>query len=558
MKKTTLVIIIAAVLVGALGIYYYQKNIYSKDILKLEILGPSNTSLLEEVEYIVKYKNNGEARLEEPELIFEYPKYSIPVGEDATRVTKDENELGGAIYPGEERTISFKGRILGKEGDIKTAKVSLSYKPKDLKARYESSTSFTTLLEKVPLTFEFDLPTNIESGKEIKFKLNYFSNANYPLSDLRVLMDYPSDFEFVKSNPSSLDEKEWDIGLLNKADGGRIEITGKIMGDIGEEKILRAQLGSWYDGEFVLLKEAIKGISIIKPTLYITQNINNNPEFVVDPGDSLHYEIFFRNIGENILTDMTLQVTLTGSALDFNTLRTVDGVYEDGDNSILWDWRRVSDLQLLTPHEEGKVEFWINTKNSWSINSTEDKNPEIKTNVYLSQVKGEFINKVNSKIEITQKGFYEDEVFGNSGFIPPKVGETTTYTISWQAKNYFNDMTDVKAKAILPYNVRLTGQIFPEEEADKFTFDSGSRELVWNVGDLLVGQGILNLPPSIFFQVALSPYDSQKNQAAELISQARLTGRDQWTNVNLESVDVGINTLLPNDPSINVSDGLVQ
>ena len=558
MKKTTLFIIIAAVLVGALGVYYYQKNIYSKDIIKLEILGPEETNLLEEVEYIVKYKNNGSTRLEEPELIFEYPKYSSPVGEDAIRVTKDEDELGGAIYPGEERTISFKARLLGKEGDIKTAKVSLSYKPKDLRARYESSTSFTTLMEKVPLTFEFDLPTDIESGKEIKFKLNYFSNANYPLSDLRILLDSPSNFELLRSNPSSLDEKEWEIGLLNKADGGRIEITGKIMGDIGEESILRAQLGSWYDGEFVLLKEAIKGISIIKPTLYITQNINNNPEFVVDPGDSLHYEIFFRNIGEDILTDMTLQVTLSGSALDFNTLRTVDGQYEDGDNSILWDWRRVSDLQLISPQEEGKVEFWINTKNSWGIDNTDDKNPEIKTKVYLSQVKEEFINKVNSKIEITQKGFYEDEVFGNSGLLPPKVGETTTYTISWQAKNYFNDMKDVKVKAILPYGVRLTGQIFPEEAADKFTYDSGSRELVWNVGDLLVGQGILNLPPSIFFQVALTPEASQKNQAAELISQVRITGQDQWTNVNLENVDVGINTLLPNDPSINVSDGLVQ
>ncbi len=558
MKKTTLFIIIAAVLVGALGVYYYQKNIYSKDIIKLEILGPEETNLLEEVEYIVKYKNNGSTRLEEPELIFEYPKYSSPVGEDAIRVTKDEDELGGAIYPGEERTISFKARLLGKEGDIKTAKVSLSYKPKDLRARYESSTSFTTLMEKVPLTFEFDLPTDIESGKEIKFKLNYFSNANYPLSDLRILLDSPSNFELLRSNPSSLDEKEWEIGLLNKADGGRIEITGKIMGDIGEESILRAQLGSWYDGEFVLLKEAIKGISIIKPTLYITQNINNNPEFVVDPGDYLHYEIFFRNIGEDILTDMTLQVTLSGSALDFNTLRTVDGQYEDGDNSILWDWRRVSDLQLISPQEEGKVEFWINTKNSWGIDNTDDKNPEIKTKVYLSQVKEEFINKVNSKIEITQKGFYEDEVFGNSGLLPPKVGETTTYTISWQAKNYFNDMKDVKVKAILPYGVRLTGQIFPEEAADKFTYDSGSRELVWNVGDLLVGQGILNLPPSIFFQVALTPEASQKNQAAELISQVRITGQDQWTNVNLENVDVGINTLLPNDPSINVSDGLVQ
>ena len=557
-KKSTLVIVTIGIIIGLAGLYYYQRNVYSKDILKLEILGTEETDLLNEIEYIVKYKNNGNTRLEDPELNFEFPEYSIFENGESQRVTKNSDDLGGAIYPGEERTIIFKARLLGKEGEAKTAKATLSYRPKNLKARYESSTTFTTLLKKVPLTFEFDMPSNVDSGKDLKVRLDYFSNANYPLSDLGVTVEYPSDFEFISSNPSALDKTEWDLGLLNKAEGGRIEISGKITGEVGEEKIFQANLGTWYDGEFVILKEAVKGINIIKPTLYITQNINNNPEFVADAGDYLHYEVFFRNVGEDFLTDMSLQVALSGSAFDFGTIRALDGVYESGDNSILWDWRGVADLQLLSPQEEGKVEFWIKLRDSWEIADVKDKNPTITTKVYLSQVKEEFVNKVNSKMEVSQKAFYADEVFGNSGSIPPQVGENTTYTITWQVKNYYNEMKNVKVKATLPQSVRLTGQIFPDEEASKFTFDSSSRELVWSVGDMLVAQGVLNTTPSISFQVSLYPTVSQRGTMAELISGATVTGQDQWTNEIISATTGLKNTSLPDDPTISAGQGIVQ
>ena len=178
-KFITFLIIIAAIS-GLIGFWNWQRNIYSKETLKLEILGPENIELTKEFEYLVKYKNNGNIRLEEPKLIFEYPSHSIldatlppPTGKSLRQEIGAEI-LGDAIYPGEEKTISFKARLIGKEGETLTAKALLSYRPKNLKARYESSTTFTTQIKSVPLTFEFDLPSKIESGKDLKFRLNYY------------------------------------------------------------------------------------------------------------------------------------------------------------------------------------------------------------------------------------------------------------------------------------------------------------------------------------------------------------------------------------------------
>ena len=559
MKKFTLVIVLLAAIAGVAGLYYYQRNIYSKEILKLEILGPTETELVQEIEYIVKYKNNGNTRLEEPELIFEYPEYSIPSEGSSQRVTKNAEDFGGAIYPGQEQTFSFKARLLGKEGAVKQAKATLSYRPKNLKARYESSTTFTTLIKKVSLTFDFDLPTKIESGKDFDFKLNYFSNVDYPLSDLRVTVEYPSNFEFIESVPQSLEKTEWDVGLLNKAKGGRISITGKLRGEIGEEKVFQAKLGTWREGEFILLKEIAKGVEITKPSLYVSQQINGNPGYIASPGDSLHYQISFKNLGEDIFTNLFLIVKLEGEAFDFDTLKAPQGTFETGDNSIIFDWKRVSKLQFLDAGEEGEAEFWVGLKDDWPISSSEDKNPEIKTDVYLSQIQEQFVNKVNSKLEIVQKVYFQDEVFGNTGSMPPKAGEGTTYTIMWQARNFYNDVSGVKVKAKLPSNVDLTGNIFPEGGVSNFTFDSESREIVWSVGDLKVSEGIAGTAaPNLSFQVRLTPYANQVGQTPEIIGEATISGEDQWTGEIIRGTSPAQNTTLPDDPTITGEQSIVQ
>jgi len=559
MKKFTIIIILLAAVAGIAGLYYYQRNIYSKEILKLEILGPEETELVQEIEYIVKYKNNGNTRLEEPELIFEYPEYSIPSEGSSQRVTKNADDFGGAIYPGQEQTFSFKARLLGKEGAVKQAKATLSYRPKNLKARYESSTTFTTLIKKVSLTFDFDLPTKIESGKDFDFKLNYFSNVDYPLSDLRVTVEYPSDFEFVESVPQSLEKTEWDVGLLNKAKGGRISITGKLRGEIGEEKVFQAKFGTWREGEFVLLKEIAKGVEITKPSLYVSQQINGNPRYIASPGDSLHYQISFKNLGEDIFTNLFLIVKLEGEAFDFDTLKAPRGTFETGDNSIIFDWKRVSKLQFLDAGEEGEVEFWIGLEDEWPISSSEDKNPEIRTNVYLSQIQEQFVNKVNSKLQIVQKVYFQDEVFGNTGSMPPKAGEGTTYTIMWQVRNFYNDVNGVKVKAKLPSNVELTGNIFPEDGSSNFTFDSESREMVWSVGDLKVSEGVAGTAaPNLSFQVRLTPYANQTGQTPEIIGEATISGEDQWTGEIIRGTSPTVNTTLPDDQTVTGEQSIVQ
>ncbi len=548
-----------AVIIGSIGFWYYQKNFYSKESIKLEILGPETAETTEEIEYIVKYKNNGNIRVEEPILIFEYPNGSILENNAELRQTIEEKELGSAIYPGEEKIFKFKARLMGRENEPKTAKAWLSYRPKNLKAKYESETSFTTQISKVPLTFEFDLPTKIEANKEIEFRLNYFSISEYPLSDLTIKIEYPNDFEFIESNPQALENIEWNINSLNKAQGGRIEILGKLFGNTGEQKLFKAELGIWKNGEFILLKQIFKGVEIIEPSIFVSQQINGNPEYVANLGELLHYEIFFKNIGEKALTNLFLVAKLEGNAYDFNSIKAPYADFNEGDNSIIFDWKKIPELQFLDGFEEGVVEFWINLKPEMDIQNSKNKNLSIKNKVYLSQ-QYEFATKINTKLETKQSVFYEDEVFGNTGPVPPKIGEATTYTVMWNLKNYYNDVKNAKIKAVLPLTVELTGKIFPEEQETKFAFDPLSREIVWEIGDLIAGQGILQEldSPNIAFQIKFIPDSEQAEQTAELMSATEFSAEDIFTGQILTVNSEAINTDLPDDETISHEQGIIE
>jgi len=552
-RKTILFLVVAFVVIGVIGFWAWRSGTYSKEVLKLEILGPAEADLGQEVEYIVKYKNNGNFRLENPQLVFEPPSLSMKDGEIFRNQVLGVETLGEAIYPGEEKNISFKVRLLGKEGESKLVKATLSYQPKDLKAKYESSTTFTTTIKSAPLTFEFDLPTKINSGEDFRFRLNYFSNLDYSLSGIRIQLDYPSDFEFIESVPKSLEKTDWDIPVLNKGQGGRVEVAGRVSADAGEVKIFRAKMGIWKDGEFILLKEAEKGLEVVNPTIYLRQEINKNPQYSAVPGEWLHYEIYFKNIGDDSLNNLFMVTKLTGDAFDLQTIKSDVGNCQPGDNSVIFDWRKISKLQYLAPTDEGMVDFWIKVKDD--LGSA--KNPSLRNKVFISQIEQEFVTKVSSKMELVQKGYYQDEVFGNSGPVPPVVGEPTTYTVMWYVKNYYSDVRDVKVKAVLPEGVELTGKIFPEDASSKFAFDSQSREIVWSVGDIVKGEGVLASGRNIAFQVSFTPAESQRGKTPNLINEVVITGEDSWTDNILQSTTPPLDTNVPDD-TVSGGKGVVQ
>lgn len=533
-----LVILAAA---GVLGFWYWRDSIFSKEILRLEILGPDTAKAGDEIEYTVKYKNNGNFTLETPKLIFQLPDNSL-TEDGKLRLSQDV----GDIYPGVEGSVTFKTRLLGKEGDLKTAHAWLSYVPKNLSARYEGDTTLTTKIDTVPITFTYDVPSKIEKGKEISYAINYFSNIDYPLENLSIKIDSTDGFNLTSSSPISLDNTEWKLAVLQKAQGGRISFRGLATADSGSHLNFSAHLGMWQDGSFLVIKDVTEDVEIISPLLFVSEQINNSSNYTASPGQQLHYDIFFRNIGASPFDNIFALARLSGAAFDLSTLQSDDGQVRQNDNLIVFDFKQIPALAHLLPQQEAKVSFDVKLKNNWAIADSEKNNTILKNEVDVSDIHQEFDAKVNSNVSLSQKAYFSPQAgITNSGPVPPQVNKATTYTIVWQAQNSLNDVKNVKVRAVLPQGVVLTAKISPDTQLPNFSLDSNSRQIVWSAGDFMA-----NAPtplPSIAFQVSLTPSFQMQGKLATIIGQATISGEDQATGAVVSTTAPAVSTDLPDD-----------
>jgi len=549
-----IMVVIIIVLIG-LSAWFWWRNIYSRDVLKLEILAASEAEAGQQIDYIIRYKNNGSTRLENPRLVFEFPENTVMAeelrsSEDDRIILRGVNrvEVGlDEISPGEERTEELTGYIFGREGATATAKATMYFKPKNLNVEYDAETTHTIQITGVPITFDFHLPSRVDAEKEFSFDINYYSRIDYPISNLRVKIDYPSEFAFSQSRPSpSFEDSEWEIGVLNKNEGARIEISGSLKGEPSQIRVFRANLGFWQDDRFVLLKESTRGTEIATPLLYITYRINEKVQHVASPGEYLHYEIFFRNTGNDPLENLFMTVKLDRDLLDFDRVQIEEGVFQRGTGTIIWDSKDISELGLLSPMQEGKVSFWAKVKDD-----VEKINPEIEVETSLSQIRKRITTKVNTEMTFSQGVFFGKGPFDNYGPQPPRAGFSTSYTVNWKIKNTSSEVKDLKAVATLPQGVRLSGEIYPDDA--QITFDSGSREVVWNIESISPQS-----EKETYFQIIFDPTSEQRGDTAELISEAVAIGRDGWTDLMVRKTSPSRSTDLPDDESISEETGIVE
>ena len=509
MSKKILLFIALAVVValGAIGFWLYRDAIFSKEIVRLEILGPERAKMGEEITYTVKYKNNGNFNLEDPKLVFELPENSLT--EDGKhRLMQDLPD----IYPGDEKIATFKARLLGKEGEIKTARAWLSYVPRNLSVRYESDTTISTGIDAVPITLEFDLLSKIEKGKEMEYSINYFSNIDYPLENTSIKVEAVAGLQVQSAVPKSLDNAEWKLPVLNKSQGGKITIKAAVNGETGSSMHFVAKLGMWIGGRFVVMKEAQKDVQVIEPLLFISQQINGSSSYSPSPGEVLHYEIFFRNIGSTPFDNLFVMSSLEGSGLDFSTLRSPDGQTRPNDNLIVWDSRQIPRLARIAPQQEVRVEFTVALKNSWIPADSQKNNTVVKNKVTAAGISQEFLAKVSSRLDVSQS----------------VQGVGASYQITWQPKNYLNDARNVKIKAVLPPSVSLDDFIMPESEAVNFSFDNQSRQLVWFVGDLPAGAGVTGASKQLTLQFSGAV-------SGAIASQVVISGEDVVTGAAIQT-----------------------
>jgi hypothetical protein len=307
------------------------------------------------------------------------------------------------------------------------------------------------------------------------------------------------------------------------------------------------------------------------PALSLEQTINDSTNLVANPGDNLNFKIKYQNNSTVAIPAVKIVSRFDTKVLDFYALDLKSkGNFDASSNSIIWDQTNTPGLELINPGQSGELIFSakVNETEKMPLKNYNDKNFAIVNVVSIDssntplalidqQVKDSLqaVVKINSKMTISSKGYYQDNYLPNSGPIPPIIGQTTTFTIHWDITNSSNDVEDVKVEAVLPSSVEWVNKYKPASSI--LHYDMLTRKLTWDVGKLASGTGILTPAKNIVFQLALTPSATQLNQVVELLKAATISGRDVYTSSELKATDKVVTSDCPDDSTMSWERGRV-
>lgn len=550
-KKITLYSIITVSLVG-IGLtigFFYQLNQqrFSDKRVRLEITGSNQVSAGEELTYTLTYRNDNLVALKNAKITVEVPNALIDSSLDILGQTKSEireYELP-ELEPRSKGEIIIKGRLIGEIASIHTMKATLNYMPTILTSSFDSKTEFATTISDSPVVVDIQAPLQGVSGEIVNYVITVNNKSNNDLKDLELQLEYPETFAFTSSTltASGNSKNIFTIPSLRSKTSYELTIVGNLGGSQQEIKVLKAKIGESRQGAFTLYASSQKSTTLGAPYVNLTQRVNTN---IAKAGDTLEYTISFRNNTQVRIGEGFLKVQLDSKLLDLTRLNARGADFDSGTNTIIWRANAIPQLKTFGPNEQGEISFTVPIKRTIPIENFQDVNYVIKTNATFesNEVPTTLgVNKIiqgnSSEVKLSTRLIPKasisyvsrDSSIVNTGPLPLKVAQLTTFSVSLEIQNLTNDVSGVSFRATLPDNVTWTGKTVTTN--GNITYNERTKEIVWNVDKVPANTGLLRPLYRAVFQIGITPAINQIGQDPQLLSGINYTGQDDFTGIDL-------------------------
>lgn len=565
-----IVVFLVLFILGGSGFIFFYLSTRGQEVT-IEIYDHEPIESGELVTIPIVYKNVSQTSIHDVELTVLLPDGSL-IQEQGIERPAPQRFLRKVdpLRPGEEGVEEIVARFFGAEGEKKKVEVILSYQPETIEASFSAKSSREFLVQYVPLAVAWDTPESAANGQDVAVRVHYSSTARTAFENLSLRIRYPDGFTFDSATPQPrIGENIWNIGTLKPAEEGVVVFRGRLEGNAEEIKTFRASLGVFDETtkEWRSYSDSTHEIIIAVTPLVVEATLNNSREQIISAGDTLRFKIFYKNNTPFPLQNVTVRSALeedpprdVGRGMaEFDSLQIGQGgVFDFDSRSLVWGPGNVLALRNVAPGEEGTFEFSVSLRGQPIVRDAGDTNfvIRLRSSVAAQGIPEELAGtdvtfedtvefKVRSKILFGGKTLFSSSPIVNTGPIPPRVGQTTQYTISWEVRNFTNDLRDVVITAPLPPNVRWENTVSPVG-AD-ISFDQAASEVRWTIGDVEAGVGILRPALIGAFQVSVTPSEADVGDVLTLVNEARMIGQDTFTEETFEEVSPALTT--------NVSDG---
>jgi len=553
--------------------FFSKSNAVSNDNIDIAVLSNAFTAGGEEYPLLLGITNRNNSPLELVDLVIEYPKSS------QASLSQDNEHLRlslGTIPAGGIKNENIKFVLFGEQGSTRQIKISLEYRVEGSNAIFVKEKLYDVSISSTPINLSINAPTATNSNQDITLNVKASLNATKSVSRMLLKVDYPIGFQFISANPApSLGNNIWNLGDLAPGAERNIAILGKML-DVfdGEEKVFRVWSGSQSSADKSLIDVVFNSLEhtilIQKSSIEARLLINGvyQREYAIDTKTPIQGQIQWTNNLETKINNLKIIAKISGNAVNRKTIVAREGFYNSSQDLIIWDRNSQSKFIEINPGDSGSVSFSVSPLSLFSTAGGIISSPTINIDVSVTGQQAQSggiaqelsnseskIVRVISDVGLSAKALYYSGAFTNSGPIPPKVEQKTTYTIIWSLSNTANNISKAQVHATLPPWIRFVGTFAPATE--DLSYDSLSKEVVWNIGGISKGTSITGAGREISFQVELTPSLSQVGAVPIIINNTVLTGHDDFANVDVRVNKNSLDTRLLNDASLPVDGGRV-
>jgi hypothetical protein len=528
--------------VAALGVagyfIYFGNNTVSTDKISVDIQGPTNISGGDTVPLSLTVTNKNPVAIENATIDIEFPNGT----RDAANVLQPYPhyiENVGPIASGATVARSIKAVVFGSSGQGVSLPVSVSFGTAGSNAVFVKKSTYPLTISTTPLSVSVETPAETVSGQPLTLTLIVRSNANIPLDNVILSGNFPFGFA-VTSSSIPLTNSSFLLGKIAPGASSRITLTGTLSGQDSEQRVFHFTVGTGKSANDQTLavpymtQDATVAIAapFISTTLAINGDTSSN--VVMTPGSRQNVTLSYSNTLPTTVTNATVGVTISGSAVDYGSIQASSGFYRSSDHTVLFSPDTDPSLASLSPGATGIGSFTFSTLPasaassptvtfSVSVSGTRVGQTNVPQQVSASTVK---TAKVITAIVLSSSSHRLGTIV-NSGPIPPRANQATTYTVVWNAQNKGSMIADGVVTATLPSYVTYTKQT---SGSGTFSYDAASRTVSWNTGDLSQGANVQG-----GFQVSITPSTSQVGAAPALTSVASFTGYDRFAGVKVSA-----------------------
>lgn len=549
---------------GIAGYFFYSGgNSISVDKVALDIQGPTTIAGGDTVPFLITITNKNSAPIERATIDITFPSGTRDARNVLAPYPRYSENLG-TIASGATVTRSIKAVLFGGVGQVLALPVSLSYGSPGSNSVFAKKLSYALAISSAPLSVSVDSFAETVSGKPITFTLTARSNATVPISNVVLAGAFPFGFSPTSSS-LPLNNANFLLGTLAPGESKTVTLTGTLTGQDREQRVFHFSIGT----ADVSNKQALAvtymtqdaTVSIAAPfiTAVLAFNGDTSDIIVIPPRSLQSVTLSYRNTLPTIVADASVVVSISGSAIDYDSIRSDRGFYNSADHTIVFSKDTDPELASFAPGASGLGAFSFSTLPASSL-------PQAPTVQFAITVSGTRVGqsnvpentsssvtktvKVATEVAFATYALHTSGPWSESGPIPPRADQATTYAIAWEAVNRASAVADATVSATLPSYVSYVGIT---TGAGSFSYNEKSRTVSWTIGDLAQGASAKG-----FFKVSIIPSTSQRGNAPPMTSEASFSGYDRFAGVRISATADPVTTETARDPGYVSSMGTVQ